>query len=522
MQPVFPIVKRWLKRIAIAFVCLIGLVVVLGATLAYLGSRGYLNQWGLKQGQMSLAKEIPGLVQPAKVWQPATMPALPRNSSELYTMTNIWPARLSFTAREWKEITPGRVPPVPNAFSEGRIVLRNPQASRSGLAGVIGIDFKWTRGELEFAGATYTNVAVRYRGNGTYINSLFGPKQSFKIDLNKHQKGQSLGGVNELNLLNSIADFSYVRDALAEQLFRELGVPAPRTAYAYVTLNVPGEFENQPLGLYVMVEDIDGDFAKDRFGSKKTPIFKPVTYELFEHLGDDWSAYEAIYDLKTEATPSQKQRVIDFARLVSKANDAEFEQQLPSFLDIPEFAAFVAGHVLLSSCDGFLANGQNYYVYLDPRTDKFGFISWDQDHSFGEFGYVGTAEAREQMSIWQPYLYDFKFLRRVMALPEFRGAYEKSLRAAIEKHFTKERMHAEVDRLAEVIRPAVAAENDFRLGRFDTSVSDQWVDGPRDGHPEGPKAPVHQIKRFIENRIASVQAQLDGKSEGLALSRSRH
>jgi hypothetical protein len=522
MQPVMPIVKRWLKRIAIAFACLIGLVVALGATLAYLGSRGYLNQWGLKQGQKSLAKEMPELVQPAKAWQPPQVRALPRSAAELYSMTNIWPARLSFTAKAWKEIAPGRVPPVPNAFAEGRLALRNPKASRSGLAGVLGIDFNWTHGELEFAGATFTNVAVRYRGNGTYINSLYGPKQSFKVDLNKHQKGQSIGGVNELNLLNSIADFSYVRDTLAEQLFRDLGVPAPRTAYAYLTLDVPGEFENQPLGLYVMMEDIDGDFAKDRFGSKKTPIFKPVTYELFEHLGDDWSAYEQIYDLKTEATPAQKQRVIDFARLVSSASDAEFAEKLPSFLDLKEFAAFLAGHVLLSSCDGFLANGQNFYVYLDPRTDKFGFIPWDQDHSFGEFGYVATAEKREQMSIWHPHVYDFKFLRRVLEVPEFKSQYERTLRAAMEKHFTRERMLAEVDRLAAIIRPAVAAENDFRLDRFEKSVSGEWLDGPRDGHPEGPKAPVHQIKRFIENRIASVQGQLEGRSEGLVLARSRH
>jgi hypothetical protein len=126
------------------------------------------------------------------------------------------------------------------------------------------------------------------------------------------------------------------------------------------------------------------------------------------------------------------------------------------------------------------------------------------------------------MSIWHPQVYDFKFLRRVLEVPEFKSQYEKTLRAAIEKHFTRERLFAEVDRLAGIIRPAVAAENDFRLDRFEKSVSGEWLDGPRDGHPEGPKAPVHQIKRFIENRIASVQGQLEGRSEGLVLARSRH
>src|SRR6185295_1495030 len=106
----------------------------------------------------------------------------------------------------------------------------------------------------------------------------------------------------------------------------------------------------------VVMENIDSAFAEDRFGTKKTPIFKPVTYDLFLDQGDDWSAYKTVYDLKTKATPEQQQRVIDFAKLVSHSSDEEFARKLPEFLDIEEFAAFVAGHVLLSSYDGFFTN----------------------------------------------------------------------------------------------------------------------------------------------------------------------
>ena len=64
------------------------------------------------------------------------------------------------------------------------------------------------------------------------------------------------------------------------------------------------------------------------------------------------------------------------------------------------------------------------------------------------------------------------------------------------------------------IRPAVAAESDFRVKRFDQAISNEWLPGPRDGNPEGPDAPVHQIKRFITNRIQSLRDQLDGKNQG--------
>jgi spore coat protein CotH len=221
---------------------------------------------------------------------------------------------------------------------DGQMVLRNPKSKRSGLAGVLGLEFNWAEARLEFASLDYTNVSVRYRGNGTYVNSLFGPKQSFKVTVNKVEKNQTIGGVRVLNFVNAIPDNSYLHDALGEQLFRDLGAPGPRTSYAYLTLDVPGKFANQALGLYVLVENIDADFALDRFGSKQVPIFKPVTTELFKDLGNDWEAYAPIYDLKTEATPEQKDRVIEFSKLVTSADDAEFARRLPEFLDLEEFA----------------------------------------------------------------------------------------------------------------------------------------------------------------------------------------
>jgi spore coat protein CotH len=399
--------------------------------------------------------------------------------------------------------------------------LRNPKARRSGLAGVLGIEFNWAEGELQLANAAFAKVAVRYRGNGTYVNSLFGPKQSFKVDLNKLVKGQQLAGVRTLNFVNAIPDVSYMRDALAERLFRDLGVPAPRTSYAYLTLNGPGKFDEQPLGLYVLIENLDADYARDRFGSKDVPIFKPVTTTLFRDLGNDWRAYAPIYDLKTKATPAQWDRLIAFARLVTHAPDAEFAAQLGDFLDLEEFAGFLGGHVLLSAYDGFLANGQNFYMYLDPQSNKFGFISWDQDHSWGEFGYIGTADRRERASIWEPSTYDHRFLDRVLQVEEFRAIYRRRLERALADLFTVPRLYAQIDELAPIIRPAIAAESDFRLQRFDLAISTNWVAGPRDGVPEGPKAPVHQLKRFIVNRAASVRAQLDGTSEGVVLHRRK-
>ena len=521
-------VKRILRRFLVSAAVTLCVLVATGFTFAWLAQHGYLTAWFMGNSGRQLAKEMPELAQPARPWPTPNAPQAagarnpPRTASELYGLTNVWSAKLSFTAKEWKGISPSRIPPVPNMWQEGgTIVLRNPKARRNGLAGVVGIEFNWVHSKLEFGGLTFPDVAARYRGNGTYLNSLFGPKQSFKVDLNKYTKGQSLAGIHTLNYVNAIPDNSYMHDALAQQLFRDLGVPSPRTAFAYLSVDAPGAFTNQPLGLYVLVENVDADFAEDRFGSKTVPIFKPVTPELFKDLGDDWKAYADIYDLKTKATPAQLQRVIQFARLVTSADDAEFGRRLEEFLDIEEFAAFLAGHVLTSSYDGFLANGQNFFIYLDPRSNKFGFIAWDQDHGWGEFGYVANSDRRERASIWQPCCYDNRFVERVLKVESFRAVYRRRLERAVGDLFTHERLFPQIDQLASIIRPAIAAESDFRLKRFDQAVSTNWLSGPRDGQPEGPRAPVHQLKRFITNRVKSLHDQLDGKAEGEILGR-RH
>ena len=96
-----------------------------------------------------------------------------------------------------------------------------------------------------------------------------------------------------------------------------------------------------------------------------------------------------------------------------------------------------------------------------------------------------------------------------------------TIEEALATHFTVDRLYAQIDQLAAVIRPAVAAESDFRLDRFAKSVSSDWLPRPSDERKpaEGPDAPVHQIKRFIENRIVSVREQLEGRSEGARLTR---
>ena len=515
--------RRRLKLAGISLALFLVLLTIAGFYTASLWRSGRFMAWLIKASILRHAKSVPGFIQPARSWpndpaQPLLKADALRKPADLYQTTNIWLADLKFSAFAWRSLEPKRVDPMPDIFQpDGTILLRNPKAQRSGLAGVLGYDFEWARANLEFGGVRFENVGARFKGNGTYLVSLSGSKRSFKVDLKRFSSGQQLAGVEEINFTNLIEDRSYMSDALAYELFRDAGVPAPRTAYAWLTVTVEKQPDRKPLGLYLLVENVGGAFAAQRFGSKKTPVFKPVTYRLFEDLGDDWSAYGPIYDLKTRASGEQEHRVIEFSRLVSHAADAEFAERIGDYLDLDEFARFLACLVLLSSYDGFLSDGQNFYVYLHPVSGKFGFIPWDLDHAWGGFYLIATPGELERASIWHPWIGRNRFLERVMAVAEFRKLYRVRLEELLAGAFVPSRLSKRIDEIAQMIRSPIAAESAFRLERFDQAVSAKWTPRSSEKDPMGPDRPVHQLKRFIETRAKSVRQQLDGKSKGMRI-----
>lgn len=408
--------------------------------------------------------------------------------------------------------------PSPGGGPRGRgpgLNLQGAEGKRNGLASAAGIEFKYVEADLDFEGRLLNDVAIRYKGNGTWMNSQGSLKRSLKVDLNEFVKGQKLAGVTAFNFHNSVTDASWMNEVLSYQLYRDAKIPAPRTAYARVFVTVPGKHDRKYFGLYSLIEDVGKPFAEDNFGTKKGAIFKPVTPDLFADLGDDWKKYHQSYDPKTDLTPEQKQRVIDFSRLVTKADDTEFSARLDGFLDLEEFARYMAVTVWLSTMDSLLALGQNYYVYLNPKSFKFEFLPWDLDHSFGQFPMVGTQEQRENLSIHKPWRGENRFLERVFKVEAFKKLYLARLDEFSRTLFKPQRFQNQVDQIAAAIRPAIVEESENRLARFDKVVSGESVKPEGfGGGPGGFMQSVKPIKGFVTARAQSVVDQLAAKSEG--------
>ena len=381
----------------------------------------------------------------------------------------------------------------------GRGMLQGAEGQRNGLSSAMGIEFDYVHADLEFDGSTFTKVGIRYKGNGTYLQAG-GTKRPLKLDLNKFVKGQKIASVTKLNLHNNVTDAGWMNEVLALRLFQDAGVASPRASYAQVFVTVPGTYNRQYFGLYSLVENVDHSFFDERIGSKSGAIFKPSTPAPFTDLGNDWKAYQQPYDPKTGLTDAQKQRLIELCRLVSHANDSEFAAKIGDYLDFDNFARFLAVTVYLASTDSIIGVGQNYYVYLHPQSQKFQFIPWDHDHSFGNFG-----GAAENMSINPPWQAGNRFMDRLFAVAAFRETYRAKLAEFSKTIFDPARIARQVDEIAQSIRPAVRAESEEKLAAFERAAAGESAaaTGFGGGKP---------IKTFVVARTQSIIDQLAGKA----------
>ena len=228
----------------------------------------------------------------------------------------------------------------------------------------------------------------------------------------------------------------------------------------------------------------------DRFGTRKGAIFKPVTPSLFKDLGERWEAYEQIYDPKSNLKDEEKWRLIDLCRLVSHASDYEFSSRIGDFIDLDEAARYLAVTVLIADLDGILGPGQNYYLYLNPGNQKFSFISWDQDHSFGQW--TRTQEQRENLSLTKPWDKENIFLERLFSVPEFKDSYLSHIKVYNDSLFRPRHMEVEVDYLAEVLHPAIRDDSPENLELFNRLVSMDSHHSYANILPErGPDDPSH-------------------------------
>ena len=233
----------------------------------------------------------------------------------------------------------------------------------------------YTMANVIIDGVRVDSVGVRLKGFTSYQGDAL--KNPFKIDFNRFVPGKRLDGLRKLNLNNATADPGMHRDVLCYQMLNDLGVPAPRTAFAKVFIN------NTYWGLYQMIEQVDKEFLQNNYEFDEGNLFKNKDWNNFEYLGEDPNNYNRTYQLKTNEDRNDWSGLINLMRIIRDTPPENFAEEISKVFNVDRYLRTLAVDVTTNNWDSNLQHGRNWYLYEDTQTGIFHWIPWDYNLALG-------------------------------------------------------------------------------------------------------------------------------------------
>lgn len=267
------------------------------------------------------------------------------------------------------------------------------------------------------------SVGVRFKGFSSFHGAPF-PKKPYKIDFNVF-KDHKFFDIDKLNFSNGYKDPSFLREKIAYDIIRDY-IPAPRAAFAYLYLKWKDaddiSDDSSCIGLYTMVEQVEGGFLRRNFGANYGNLFKAEMSNM-RYWGEDKSVYKGrIYSLKTNEITDDWSDLFKMLKVLNTTPDSLFESRIYTYLHIDRCIVYLAFNMVLSNFDSYICSGRNFYLYHNPFNELFSIIPWDLNMAFGTYKRNG----------WDPIIQDIdstanlglKILhKRVLANRDLKGKY---------------------------------------------------------------------------------------------------
>ena len=251
--------------------------------------------------------------------------------------------------------------------------------------------------DLSFEGKEYKKIGIRYKGSDYSLPRCFFPngdttrgnpnktcaKISYKLKFTEYDKEKRFYGLKKLNLHALDKDETKMHEIISYELFRDMGIHAPRVSYANVYVN------NNLIGLFLAVEEIDGRFTKSRwpeYGDGN--LYKEVWPKSVD-------AKYYLDGLKTNDDPIENaniQRMVSYYNAINSSSEQNFEQNLSSYMDFDYFLRYLVVDVAIKNWDGMRSwywdnkkqqgNNHNYYYYEEENANgKIWIVPWDMDQA---------------------------------------------------------------------------------------------------------------------------------------------
>ena len=223
----------------------------------------------------------------------------------------------------------------------------------------------------------------------------------FGLNFNKYIDGSrhSLHGQRKLWAKWPHEDPSYMREHYSFDLFQRYGVwTAPSVAFCRVYLKVQGDGREAYLGVFNLIEPLDGNFVKkneDRFGGADGFLWKcSLGAQLNNQSGQTYgyekenSEKDYTYELKTqtEQYEAAKAQLKGFISQINSLKGEAFDQWMAAHCDVEQLLRMYAVNVILGMWDDYWGNANNFFLYFnsqDPDNYKVYMLPYDYDNSLG-------------------------------------------------------------------------------------------------------------------------------------------
>lgn len=277
-------------------------------------------------------------------------------------------------------------------------------------------------------------------------------------------KDHTLDEMASVNLLFEGSEWSLLAEALAYDVYRRAGSPAPLTEFVRVWV------DGKVAGHHLMVERPNRSFLHRNKIDDGGNLYKVL-----------WMGRDVVgqHEKRTNEQDNHDDllAVIDFLAKTSDDPDSQWKVIQENF-DVEQVATYFAVNMILSHWDGFF---NNYFAYHDTKRDKWMMFPWDQDKTWGYYdglpddqtffhmpltfgmegdrppelrgnegagvgrgGFGGGRGGRGGPRWWRPGGY---FSRPLLANPHFRKVFLAKTRDVLERIYTRHTYFPLIDQM---------------------------------------------------------------------------
>jgi hypothetical protein len=270
----------------------------------------------------------------------------------------------------------------------------------------IGIRYKGSKGSLEFC---FSN-ATGNEGSSEW-NKRLCKKLSIKLGFDTYKDSQRFYDMKKINLHAMMNDNSMMRECLAYNLYRQVGLKVPRCAHAKVFIN------NVYQGLYLQVEYIDSRFLKHHFDDKDGVLYKEKWPGITKNATYPEYFLEGVRNHKSTTNDKDVKPMLKFSQKIYQAETSkDVLDLLHKYWEVDTLLKTLVVATVIDDWDSFFTFfssdpnhhspdepqlqhqhdqqpatrfNHNYYIFqASTGKQRLSLIQWDTDITFAETGSV--------------------------------------------------------------------------------------------------------------------------------------